>query len=344
MALHLIAYSVLSGIISHFYFHYFEPTSLGDFVIYPLGGLLLGRLVLGLNYISAFLSLGIWFSTLACSIAIYRIVIPSHPLHHIPGPLLAKTTQLCQFLSLVRGRPRIDQQHLHEVYGPVVRIGPNEVSIADTTALSPIFGAKSWEKGKAYSFTASGGAATSETALSAIRDHKEHTKRRKIWDRAFAIVALKGYQPSIELRVQQLLDQLDKRCGKGTLDLQEWIGYLVFDVMVDLAWGGEGGAVIKGHDPDGAIASLRYSLHLAGMTKALPWFGSVLIKLPWIEQRTRMFKTFASSMFLDRKVKAETKAGENGRDVFYHLLGEGTTEGRILSIGALQADSRQVVT
>jgi hypothetical protein len=54
-----------------------------------------------------------------------------------------------------------------------VRIGPNEVSIADTAALNTIYGAKQpWFKGKSYSFTASGGASTAEVALSAIRDRK----------------------------------------------------------------------------------------------------------------------------------------------------------------------------
>jgi hypothetical protein len=283
-------------------------------------------------------------SALSVSILVYRILLPIHPLHHIPGPLLAKSTQLSQFYSLYRGRPRIDQFELHKKYGPIVRIAPNEVSIADTAALAPIFGARSWTKGKAYSFTASGGAATSETALSAIRDHEEHKSRRKIWDRAFAIASLKSYQPSIQLRVQQLCEQLDQRCGKGPLDLQEWISYLVFDVMTDLAWGGGGHAIVEGRDPDGAIASLRYSLHLAGMTKALPWFASMLTRLPWVEKKTRMFRTFASDMFLGRKERGEAKKGEVGRDVFYHLLGEGTEEGRVISMGALQADSRQVVT
>lgn len=231
----LIVWSTVAGVLSHIYFHYFEPTSISSFLVHPLFAIAVERFVLGLGLTLVLISLSISIATLSFSVLIYRIVLPLHQLHHIPGPILAKSTQLSQFFSLVRGRPRIDQQKLHEIYGPVVRIGPNEVSIADTTALSPIFGAKSWEKGKAYSFTASGGAATSETALSAIRDHKEHTARRRIWDRAFAISALKGYQPSIQQRVDQLCGQLDAICAKSALlDLQEWIGYLFFDVMTDL--------------------------------------------------------------------------------------------------------------
>lgn len=340
----LIAISLVAGVASHFLINSFEPVSIRYFLAYPLCLAIVERTIFSFAPAQILLSFLAWLSALGTSILVYRLVLPIHPLHHIPGPLSAKSTQLCQFYSLFKGRPRVDQRRLHERYGPVIRIGPNEVSMADTSSLSTIFGGKSWQKGKGYSFTASGGAATAGTALSAIRDHKEHTARRKVWDRAFAIASLKGYQPFIELRVQQLCDQLDNLCSKGPLDLQEWIGYLVFDVMTDLAWGGGGDALVEGRDPDGAIASLRYSLHLAGMTKALPWFASILIQFPWVERRTRTFRTFARDMFLRRKEQGEAAKGELQRDVFYHLLGEGTSEGRQLSIGALQADSRQVVT
>jgi cytochrome P450 len=284
---------------------------------------------------------------LALSILYYRLLSTSHPLHHIPGPVLARSTQLYQLYQLYIGRPRVNQQQLHAQYGSVVRIGPNEVSICDASMLQPVFGGKPWQKGTAYSFTASGGASTSETALSSIRDHEEHKSRRKIWDRAFSIASLKNYQPFIALRVQQLCNQFDRIAERReVVDLQEWIHYLVFDIMTDLAWGGGGDATLQRHDPDGAIASLRYSLHLAGLTKALPWFAKILIKLPWVDSNTLKFRCFAKEMFESRQARGTSKEDEmtGGKDVFYHLLGEGSPEGRQLSIGALQADSRQVVT
>lgn len=147
----------------------------------------------------------------------------------------------------------------------------------------------------------------------------------------------------ITKRVEQLLVQFDSRCSKGTVDLYEWFGYLVFDVMTDLAWGGGGDAVIQGHDPQGAIASLRYSLHLAGMTKVLPWFAQLLIKFPWVDQKTLEFRQFSSRMFLQRQQRGSEQDAKQ-KDVFYHLLGEGSEDGQRLSVNALQADSRQVVT
>ncbi|KAJ9650828.1 hypothetical protein H2198_009876 [Neophaeococcomyces mojaviensis] len=335
------------GLVAQGLLRRFEPRSVSGFATIPAAIFLLPYTLFSYTLIQSATTLLTFLLVLASSILYYRLLANSHPLHHIPGPVIARSTQLYQLYQLYLGRPRVSQQRLHEQYGPVVRIGPNEVSICDASMLQPVFGGKPWQKGTAYSFTASGGASTSETALSSIRDHDEHKARRRIWDRAFSISALKNYQPFIALRVQQLCDQFDNIAIKGeTVDLQEWIHYLVFDVMTDLAWGGGGDATLRGRDPDGAIASLRYSLHLAGLTKALPWFAKILIQLPSVERQTREFKRFAKYMFETRAAAGTSNEGKMTRetDVFYHLLGEGSPEGGQLSIGALQADSRQVVT
>jgi cytochrome P450 family 628 len=152
--------------------------------------------------------------------------------------------------------------------------------------------------------------------------------------------ALRSYEPVIKRRIDQLIQQLDTAASEGSpIEVQKWIHYYVFDVMTDLAWGGGGKAVLTKQDPDGAIASLRYSLHLAGMTKALPWFAPILTKLPWISRKTKSFHHFSRTMFLQRR-QASGKTG----DVFHHLLGEADPSGPHISEGALQADSRQVVT
>ena len=156
--------------------------------------------------------------------------------------------------------------------------------------------------------------------------------------------SLRSYEPSIQLRIEQLCAQLDKYAlTSAPVDLQQWIHYYVFDVMTDLAWGGGGNATSTDNDPDGSIASLRYSLHLAGMTKALPWFAPLLTSLPWIASKTKAFRDFSRNMFLQRQSMGSS-GEKKTNDVFHHLLGESHADGLQLSVGALQADSRQVVT
>ncbi|KAF2092489.1 cytochrome P450 [Rhizodiscina lignyota] len=329
------------GLLAHFIFKRYEPSVLQFVFTAALVGIAESVFF---TIAQVAISTVAFLIVLSSSILYYRVLSTNHPLHHIPGPLAARASQLWLFWSLYRGHPRQIQKDMHERYGPVVRIGPNEVSIADAASLNVIYGGKPWLKGKSYSFTASGGAATHEVALSAIRDPKEHAFRRKIWDRAFSIASLKNYQPFITKRVEQLCEQLDRRCSAVSIDLYQWLSYLVFDVMTDLAWSGGGDAVLKGRDPDGAIASARYSLHIAGMTKVLPWLAKHLLGLPWIDSKTLEFRRFSSDMFVKRMNDKNNTDKESPKDVFYHLLSEGSEDGRQWSINALQADSRQVVT
>jgi hypothetical protein len=49
------------------------------------------------------------------------------PLAKVPGPFVAKLTQLYLAYITRRGRLHRDYVDIHEKYGPVVRVGPNLV-------------------------------------------------------------------------------------------------------------------------------------------------------------------------------------------------------------------------
>ena len=57
----------------------------------------------------------------------------------------------------------------------------------------------------------------------ALRDPREHTRRRRPWNRAFSTTALKGYEIIISQRSSQLVVGLADQ--SGTLDLSKWLGY-----------------------------------------------------------------------------------------------------------------------
>lgn len=57
----------------------------------------------------------------------------------------------------------------------------------------------------------------------ALRDKKEHTRRRRPWTRGFSSVALKGYEPLIVARCQQLVEVLSNQTG--AVDMSKWMGY-----------------------------------------------------------------------------------------------------------------------
>lgn len=77
-----------------------------------------------------------FFTTLF--VIIYRISF--HPLSRVPGPFVAKFTHWWQNYSYFNGNWFDDILKLHEMYGPVVRISPDEISFVDGDALKRLYG------------------------------------------------------------------------------------------------------------------------------------------------------------------------------------------------------------
>ena len=63
-----------------------------------------------------------------------------HPLSTVPGPFLAKFSNLWINIRYIRGSWHEDILAVHQQYGDVVRITPNEVSFVDVQALKTVYG------------------------------------------------------------------------------------------------------------------------------------------------------------------------------------------------------------
>jgi hypothetical protein len=66
-----------------------------------------------------------------------------HPLRNIPGPFLYRTTQIPWIRSWVSGHYHLSLLSLHEKYGEIVRVAPNQISFIGTTAFQQIYSSES---------------------------------------------------------------------------------------------------------------------------------------------------------------------------------------------------------
>lgn len=89
----------------------------------------------------------LFYATLLSSIVLYRLS-PWHPLAQYPGPILCKISKLYWALITQTGQQHKLLGALHERYGEIVRIGPNEVSISDTACVEPLMGPLGLPKGQ----------------------------------------------------------------------------------------------------------------------------------------------------------------------------------------------------
>lgn len=61
-------------------------------------------------------------------------------LRHVPGQFLASLTNIPRLLWVLSNRAHDIHIALHKKYGPLVRFGPNMVSIQDPAEISNIYG------------------------------------------------------------------------------------------------------------------------------------------------------------------------------------------------------------
>lgn len=69
---------------------------------------------------------------------IYHIFF--HPLRKVPGPFLSRFSEIWRNIRYFRGSWHDDIVQLHQKYGNVVRIAPNEVCFVDAPALKALYG------------------------------------------------------------------------------------------------------------------------------------------------------------------------------------------------------------
>lgn len=74
------------------------------------------------------------------ALVLYRAYL--HPLSAVPGPFICRITSLWTYYHSYIGDECTLIDQVHARYGPVVRVAPNEVCIADGAALAPIYSEK----------------------------------------------------------------------------------------------------------------------------------------------------------------------------------------------------------
>lgn len=74
---------------------------------------------------------------LLLTVALYRLFF--HPLARVPGPKLAAVSSLWHAFHARNGRMVFLGKTLHARYGPVVRVGPNEVWMNSESAFKAIY-------------------------------------------------------------------------------------------------------------------------------------------------------------------------------------------------------------
>lgn len=180
------------------------------------------------------------------AVCIYNIFF--HPLRHFKGPPLARVSKLWSRIGNFHGRKseRIHEAHLK--YGPVVRVGPNEVSFADARAVRDIYTSDNFVKEETF-YRAK--RIFHENHLFSFRNPEAHKKRRKLLSKGFSQAAMLEFESKISDKIQVMLDQWADKCRTSDkpIDAYAWTHWLSFDIVYHLMFDEDPGSVTAGKAP-----------------------------------------------------------------------------------------------
>ncbi|KAL8756766.1 MAG: hypothetical protein Q9199_002723 [Rusavskia elegans] len=178
-------------------------------------------------------------------------------LRDVPGPPLARFSNWWLLYQSRRGRRYLAVDAAHKKYGPLLRIQPNHVSIADPNAIPVVYShSGGWTKSNYYEAFVS-----ISRNLFSTRNRAEHTRKRKAVSHTFSAKSISQFEQYITNNLKELVKQWNHLSDKATMagedyadiDALHWFNYTAFDIIGDLAFGAPFGMLSRGRD----IAEVR---------------------------------------------------------------------------------------
>ncbi|RYP28374.1 hypothetical protein DL767_007246 [Monosporascus sp. MG133] len=210
-----------------------------------------------------------------------------HPLSNFPGPWINSVSELPTAWPLAYGNQHTYYQRLHNKYGPVVRVAPDELSFIGPDAWEDIYGNRkngpNMEKSPIFIGAVSpmGG----QTGIS-LADNTNHSRQRRALAYPFSNTALLQQEPIIQLHVDKLIACMKAFAAEGkSVDFSSWYTYTTFDLIGDLAFAEPFGCLDQGSATEWSTSvinvfkSASWDQAIRRVTGVNSWLRAVLVKL-----------------------------------------------------------------
>ncbi|MCJ1250221.1 hypothetical protein MMC30_007447 [Trapelia coarctata] len=233
-------------------------------------------------------------------------------------------------------------QSLHEQYGSIVRLAPNELSFIDPAACRDIYGYRPghqpFPKNQVWVPTPPKHGGKAPSILNA--DNEDHARIRKAWAYDFSDKSLKDQEPLIrghvDLLITKLHQQIEATTRSAVLDITKWYNYCVFDIVGDLAFGDSFGCLEENryHLWMGMIIHHFKAAVMMSACRYYPWLYKLLmLSVPKssVEKQMQYFLTVKG------KVEQRLRLKKDRPDFLSHLTRsrEGLTDAEVISTGGI---------
>ncbi|PTD10107.1 Pisatin demethylase [Fusarium culmorum] len=225
-----------------------------------------------------YFAINYWWAVAVIFWYIVSSIISWYPLRHVPGPFLAKFSHLWLARLALSGKQYEAHLKLNKEYGPLVRVGPNEVFTDDLELLRKINSTKSlYPKSASYS-----GSRLNpwHESLFMMRDPITHDKMKAKLIYGYSGKETMGPEAAIDEQIMNLIHLIqDKYISiPGDFRPLQWCktaGLFTLDVISRLALGREFGCLSSDEDIHCFFDTLKDYLPIVSLTTDVPWLRNI---------------------------------------------------------------------
>lgn len=201
-----------------------------------------------------------------------------HPLRRFPGPLMYRMSILPRHYYNARGELVHKVRKLHKIYGPVLRLGPNELSFTDGAAWKEIYGRKASENKYEMPRDANFYNPFMLEPSIIAADREQHDAVRKLLGPSFSDKSIKAQEHHVGRYVDLLIEKLSEqvKTTNGVANMKDWLAFCTFDLIGNLAFGSDFGCLESGeYHP--WIATIINGLRDFATISILPYINAMFI-------------------------------------------------------------------
>ncbi|KIW16416.1 hypothetical protein PV08_06468 [Exophiala spinifera] len=202
------------------------------------------------------------------------------PQAEIPGPTLAKLTYWYEFYYdvVLSGQYIWKIRSMHEQYGPILRINPEEVHIQDADYYDQVYAGPTHKRNKWTFFTNSSGLPQSAFGTP---DHNLHRMRRGAMNPYFSTAKVRMLQSRIESSLNNLLARFREFQESGKpMTVSLAYAALTNDIVMEYAFGRSDNRLLApDFDPSFKEAG-EAGAKLSHLVKQMPWLLSLMKMMP----------------------------------------------------------------
>ncbi|KAJ4290814.1 hypothetical protein N0V90_010009 [Kalmusia sp. IMI 367209] len=206
---------------------------------------------------------------------------------------------------------------LHDKYGCIVRIGPNELSYTVPEAWESIMGRRkgSVENPKAPWYC------PAENKEITGAPYSDHVRMRRLLASGFSASAMQKQQPIIKSHINLLIERLRERSqnGKTAINVPQWYNYCLFDIIGDLSFGEPFGC-LQESTMHPWIAWIFANVRLIAIGLALNRFPLLRVVLPWLAPKSLRNQAEDLKRVSREKVAKRLEAGRDRPDFIQAMI------------------------